>query len=144
MPGRLGAAAVLTALAVAATACGADHERGIRSAFSELRQAYAKGDPAAVCTLLSSAAQREVGELGHGEATACPRDLRRNTAIGDLSRRDRAAPAIREIEVDGDEATVVAVLGGTTPGVVHFVREDGEWKLAQLFGTTAPPPEDLQ
>ena len=40
-----------------------------------------------------------------------------------LSPRDRVDPRIESIDVDGDSARVVALLGGTTPSVVRVVAE---------------------
>jgi hypothetical protein len=135
---------VVTLLTIAAgIGCGGE-EQAIRDAFSELRRAYLTEDYRAACAGMTAAARREVGELGHEKPTVCPRDLAQNMSAAILSPRDRVEPEIERVDVTGDEATVTARLGGTTTGVVHFAKEDGEWKLAQLFGTTAPPPPDLQ
>ena len=136
--------ALITAAALAPLSCGNAEERAVRDAFRDLRAAHLSGDAAAVCDLLSHAARRELGEMGHGEPSDCALDLHRNLALGSLSARDRARPRIRSVTIEGDAAMIVAILGGTTPVVVHFLKQDGEWRLAQLFGQSAPPPPDLR
>lgn len=144
MKARASVVAAVAIAAVAATGCGDDGEADVRAAFDQLRQAWIGEDYGAVCTLLSAAARREVGALGHGETRGCRADVAEGMPAKFLSRRDRVWPPIETIDVDGDRATARALLGGTTPGDVRFVREGGEWKLAQLFGTTAPPPRDMR
>lgn len=144
-PRWLAAAAAVAAVAVVASACGGgDDEHEVRAAFGDLRTAYLEEDYGAVCARLSAQAKREVGRLGHLEPTSCPRDVAQNMSAAILSARDRAVPEIEAVAVDGDSATVDAVLGGGTPGSVRFVKEGGRWKLGQLFGTTAPPPPELR
>jgi hypothetical protein len=136
--------AMLAACAPASIGCGEGDERDIEEAFGELRRAYLTEDYPGICARMSTAVQREIGQLGHDEPTTCVRDMAQNMSAAVLSPRDRVDPKIEEIEVDGDRATVLATLGGTTPGNVHFVKQDGDWKLDQLFGTTAPPAPDLR
>lgn len=124
--------------------CGGDDGQGVRDAFGELRRAYLAQDYRALCASLSRAAKREIGELGHQQPTGCRRDVARNLSAAIVSPRDRPDPTIETISIDGDQATVTATLGGDSPGHVEFVREDGAWKLAQLFATTAPPLRDLR
>jgi hypothetical protein len=125
------------------TGCNED-ERDIRTVFSDIRRAYLTENYHRVCSNLTTMARREVGELGHLAASGCAADMERNMSATILSPRDRVEPEIREIDVDGARATVLAVLAGTTFGTVHFLKQDGEWKLDQLWGTTAPPPPDLR
>jgi hypothetical protein len=127
-----------------AAGCGDDESDAVRAAFRELRRAFLTEDYGGVCARMSRAARREVGALGHELPSTCPQDMRGKMSAAILSPRDRADPKIESVEVDGDRATVLAMLGGTTPGVVRFVKHDGAWKLAQLFGTTAPPPPDIR
>ena len=132
------------AATVGITACGADRTAELRADVETLRRAYLEEDYRTVCAHMTAAAKREVGQLGHATPSSCPRDMAEKLSAAVLSRRDRVDPPIRMVEIDGDRATVVAVLGGTTPSVVRFRREGGVWKLAKLFATTAPPPPDLR
>jgi hypothetical protein len=138
----LAGCAVISALA--GSGCGSGDAEEVKQAFRDLRRAYLVEDYRAACALMAPAARREVGEIGHEQRTRCPHDLAQNMSAAVLSPRDRVDPPIREIAVDGDRAHVVALLGGTTPGVVHFVKDGERWKLARLFGVTAPPPRDLR
>jgi hypothetical protein len=144
----VGARILLLPLACAAALAGAsgcaDDEGAIRDRFTELRRAYLVEDYRAVCRQMTADARREVGELGHQNRTTCPQDMAQNMSAAIVSPRDRTEPEIEAVEVDGDRAKVLAQLGGTTPGTVYFAKEDGEWKLDQLFGTTARPPADLR
>lgn len=61
-----------------------------------------------------------------------------------LSRRDRLAPIIVYVDVDGDRAIALATLGGSTPAELRFAKQDGQWKLDRVFGATAGPAPDLE
>jgi hypothetical protein len=139
--------------ALCGTGCGGgSDEEDVKASFDALRRAYLAQDYRGICRGLSVDAQLELGELGHsrprvdskGRPTQCPQDVATNMSAAILSPRDRVDPAIRDVDVNGEHATVVAVLGGTTPGVVRFVKEGGEWKLRQVYGSSAPPPPDLE
>jgi hypothetical protein len=123
--------------------CGGD-EREIRAVLGDIRLAYLTEQYRRVCSLMTPAARREVGELGHLQPSGCAQDVSRNMSAAVLSPRDRAAPEIHEIAVDGVRATVTAVLGGTTLGTIRLAKHDGVWKLDQLWATTAQPPVDLR
>jgi hypothetical protein len=135
----------ITITAAPGMACGhRGADEAVRSAFAELRTAYLTQNYRALCKLMSPTAKREVGELGHEQPTNCPDDVARNLSAAVLAPRDRVTPRIESVEVHGDRATIVARLGGTTPGYVYFSRRGGQWMLRQLFGTSAPPPKVLQ
>lgn len=136
----LAAALLLPCLAL--PACGED-ERDVRAAFHEVRRTWLTEDYRGMCQHLTSAAKREIETIGHGLQRDCPSAVAERLSATILSPRDRVEPEIERVELDGDSATVVAQLGGTTPGEVRFAKEDGAWKLERMFGITAPPPEDL-
>jgi len=135
----LGIAAIL-----AGTGCGDGEQDAVRTAIGEIRRAYLSEQYSRVCSRMTVAAQREVGQLGHATPSNCPADIAKQMSAAILAPRDRIDPEIREIDVDGDKATVTAIAGGNAPSTFYLRKQDGAWKLNQLWGTTAPPPPDLQ
>lgn len=136
---------LLGLLALGVSGCGdGESEREIRDVVSALHAAYLAEDYERVCDHLSASARLELGSIGHSKPTTCPADMRGRMSAAILSPRDMIEAPIREIDIDDDEASVSAMLGGTTPGVLRFVHEDGEWKLAKLFSVSAPPPPDMR
>jgi hypothetical protein len=133
--GVIGVGALLWA-ATAFTACGGDDESHIRAAIDEIRQAYLAQDYGAVCSQMSEAARMQAGSIGHGPRLPCERGMRRNMSATILSPGDVVEPKVERIEIEGDHATVLAKLGGRSMGTVRLVKRHGEWKLAQLFGTS--------
>jgi hypothetical protein len=124
--------------------CGSNgDERAIRATVVSLRQAYLTEDYRSVCAHMSAHARYLVGTFFHQFPTKCRRDLAESMSAAVLSVRDRAAPEIRDIAVDGTDADVLILLGNTTPITLRFVKDNGTWKLNQVFGTTAPPAPDF-
>jgi hypothetical protein len=133
-----------TIATMALTACGSSDADKIETAMGDLRTAYLAEDYQAVCDLLTPTARRDLGKLGHGEPTRCPRDMAEKMSATILSRRDRIDPKIVTIEVAGETATVMTKLGSHTPTRVRFAKHRGDWKLNRLYDTSAPAPPDFK
>lgn len=137
-------AALVLALLIAS--CGSDDEsQAVRTAFGELRQDFATEDLDGLCSRLSRSARKQIGSFGHRKPRGCWIDAAEFVMTQKKSRINRRTPAPRvvEIAVDGDMATVMAILGRGSKSRVSFVKEDGRWKLDSIYGTTGPPAPDV-
>jgi hypothetical protein len=144
---RLPVTAAFLCLALGIASCGGDGRsadaEAVRAAFVELRRDFAADDLDGVCVRISRAAKRQVGSIGHKRPRQCWVDV--GEFADSLGKGDRGGrPKIVAVEVDGDRASVMAVLGKESRSKVPFVKEDGDWKLDSFYGNTAPPPKDLQ
>ncbi|MEX1141496.1 MAG: nuclear transport factor 2 family protein [Thermoleophilaceae bacterium] len=136
---RAAAVVAVAALALCGGGCsdaGGDPEAEIRAALETVRTAFAAGDLDTVCALLARSAVREVGSIGHSSPTDCWADA---STLADrmASVRVRAAepPRIAAVQVAGDRATAITVMGRGSKTRVRLARENGRWKLATLFGS---------
>jgi len=135
----------LVSTVVGLGACGGEDEgQQVRAALVDLRFAYFAGDYGAVCSRLSTAAKRQLADMGHNPAGTCPHDMAERMSSAAPSRRDRLPLEIVEVDVDGDRATVTAELGGSSPSKLPLVKVDGRWKADALFGASGPPAVDMQ
>lgn len=145
------ASAVVVSVAVAGGAgCGSDDDgnsdarKDVRAVYGQLQSRFEARDSQGVCARISKAAKRQVGSLGHAQPTTCARDVRQ---LFKWIKRDEASAGtprkLVRIAVDGDEASGMAQVTATAQGRIVFVKEDGEWKLDNFFGITAPPPPDM-
>lgn len=106
----------------------------VAAAVAQLRDAFADEDVAAICGRMTKPAQKQAGEVAHGDATTCERDLRRAFKIvedGDGWSEEK--PVVRRVEVRGDWATA-KLKHGAWIADVPLSRERGIWKLAGFFG----------
>lgn len=153
MAGLAVAAAVIAAAAVALASCGQTEEGRVVAVVEQLQEDFATGDFAAVCEAVTVRTARQIGAFGHGgEATICTRDvlawMESDDLVagsgGDAMKRARK-PEVVDVTVgaDGDSATVVLTFGGD-PFEVPMVRVDGEWRLDDFLGASAPPPRALR
>jgi len=122
------------------TACSsddsADQAPRVLAALDAVQRAFTNGDLDAVCARLSVAAKNEVGEIAHGQPTACARDLRRfRRMIAKGSGWDSAgSPQPEGVTVHAGGATVLAELRDRSVDL-PFVEEGGRWKLESFMGT---------
>jgi hypothetical protein len=133
----------LATTALALPGCGQSDDDEIHTTLREIRESFIAEDYGAVCSNLAPAARRQLGSFGHTEPTSCAADLASKLSAEILSPRDRVEPAIQTIEIDGDRATAVTVLGGTTPTALRFVKVDDRWLLSTLFAASGRPANDL-
>jgi hypothetical protein len=128
-------AAVPLALAVLAlAACGGESDaENAEGVVREFVEATGEGDTDRLCNeLLSPAFIAETTGSKPGDTASCKR------ALGEAPSLRLRLVEIRRTSVDGDEATVLAVLrvqGRRHPREFRLEKLDGEWKLA---GGTSP------
>lgn len=140
---------VLSAVVAAATGCGGgegngDADEQVRTVYAQLQSRFEARDSDGVCARISKAAKEQIGSFGHAQPTTCVRDVRQLFKWIKLERPGgEAAPRLVDVAVEGDEAMATARLTPGADGRVPFVKEDGEWKLDNFFGITAPPPPDM-
>jgi hypothetical protein len=141
--GRAALALCLLALGspiVAACGDDASDEQQIADAVRGLQRSFASDDLHAACEHLTRAAQRHVGQAGHGRPGRCFEDV---GALADMmaeSRREAAAaigprrvPKVTRIDVAGDHATARLTLGPRAVADVPLAHEDGRWKVDALY-----------
>jgi hypothetical protein len=145
-------------LALVAGACGGGSERTdaeqIDEAMATLQEDLADGNVEGVCAALGPKPRYQLGTIGHDRRpTTCERDLRDYVAgieqAALISQRPVPRlgagphPAVVRVEVSGNRATAVTTLEGDRLDI-PFVREDGAWKLGDLFVVTGPVRRDLR
>lgn len=153
---RVALAAVASAcLACSFAACGGtDDADEIAKVMSALQDDLAERDVEAVCAALGPKPRYQLGTIGHDrKPTTCERDLRdyvagmekaallANRPMPNLRRTPR--PRVARVEVDGDRAVAVTRLTGDRLDI-PFVKDDGDWKLGDLFVVTGPVRRDLR
>jgi hypothetical protein len=121
-------AAALALAALALGACGGGDEDGPEEVVREFVQATNDRDSEKLCDeLLSAEFIAQSTGAKEGDTAACKRQLEAVTGLR------LKLTEVRETKVDGDRATVSAVLsvqGRRERRVFRLERQDGEWKLA--------------
>jgi hypothetical protein len=122
-------------LLLALAGCGGDDDDAgdVQQTVRDFVEATNERDGDRLCGELLTQEYLEKSTLatGDGAAEACRKQVEENTAL----RLDLLS--IQRTEVDGDEATVRAVIdvdGVDTPRLFRLEREDGSWKLADGTG----------
>lgn len=155
--GRVAACAagtLLLTLGLAPGCGGDDDENRIRATIDRLQDDFAAERVAAVCDALGERPKAQIGSIGHSrQPTTCERDLRgffgnldyrsfsKGEPVPDLRRNPK--PEVVDVEISGDSATAHLSLQGK-PLDAPFVKEGGEWKLADFWIVTGPVRRDLR
>ena len=121
--------ALLAAAALAFSACGEDDQEQAEQTVRDFVKATNDKDADTFCGELASQSflEQSTGAKGDKAQAECRRQL---DAIQGLQVK---LVRISDSEVDGDKATVTAVLktqGTTRPQKLRLTKEDGDWKLA--------------
>jgi hypothetical protein len=133
------------AFAVAVTADGIEKlplppepKSPVTDAVNDLQDGFIAGRENQVCARMTKAARTQAGEMGHGDPTTCPRDVRR--VVGMIGKgggwRNEGKPRVDEVEVAGDRATATIALDDGWRADIPFTKDARRWKLAGFFGTS--------
>ena len=135
MPGVPRRTVLLLLAAVAVAACGGDDDEGdAQQAVRDFVTATSKRDADKLCDdlLTEEFIEQATGATGDQALDACKQQLKATRGLR-LKLR-----SIRRTEVDGDDATVVAVVevqGQEQPRTFRLKKEDGNWRLAGGTGS---------
>ena len=125
---RRAIAALLLPAALALPACGGGDDDGPERVVREFVEATNAHDAGKLCDeLLSPEFIAKTTGAKEGDTETCKKQL---GAVRGLRLR---LVEVRETEIDGDDATVSAVLrvdGSRQPREFVLTKQDGEWKLA--------------
>ena len=119
----------LICLLVAASGCGGDDKKDAEQTVRDFVQATRERDADKFCDELVTQEflEQTIGATGDKAKESCKREFRNLSGLRvDLVR-------IAKTEVDGDHATVTAVLdrqGQRIRQELRVKKEDGDWKLA--------------
>ena len=119
----------LICLLVAASGCGGDDKKDAEQTVRDFVQATRERDADKFCDELVTQEflEQTIGATGDKAKESCKREFRNLSGLRvDLVR-------IAKTEVDGDHATVTAVLdrqGQRIRRELRVKKEDGDWKLA--------------
>jgi hypothetical protein len=137
----LAAALAVAALALAAiplAGCGGDEKKPADpgAAVSNFAKAFATGDGATACDLLTTAARDAFVKRAQNATGAqdCPTSMKR---VHDLAGSSVTGPfataTVTEVKTSGDSATAKLTAAGHST-TVNLAKEDGEWKLGGVPG----------
>jgi hypothetical protein len=118
----------LTALAL--PACGDDDDKeDIQQTVRDFVSASSEPDPEAFCgeIVTQEFLEQATGATGEQAEDECRRQLEETSGV------DAELVEIRSTEIDGDEATVRAVIksqGRSATQTLRLEQEDGRWKLS--------------
>ena len=117
----------LTALAV--PACGDDDKEDIQQTVRDFVSASSEPDPEAFCgeIVTHEFLEQATGATGDRAEDECRRQLEETSGV------DAELVEIRSTKIDGDEATVRAVIksqGRSATQTLRLEQEDGRWKLS--------------
>ncbi len=116
--------AALAALALTAGIAACGESGAVEDALQDARKAAADQDFDKFCDSLSKKALEQAG----GDADACAKLL--ESAGGDEIAEDAKKDfEIKEVEVDGDKATVTTQTEGKDEEKAQLIKEDGDWKI---------------
>jgi hypothetical protein len=146
---RVSALVVSATLVGAGGGCGDGEQSGdagkqVRAAYAQLQSRFDARDARGVCARITEAAKVQIGSFGHAQPTTCVSDVRQLFKWIKPGRAESTtAPRLVKVTVKDEKATATARLTSDADGRIPFVKEDGEWKLDNFFGITAPPPPDM-
>lgn len=138
--------------ALGAVACGSEEEppppeprHALTGVVHQLQDRFDAEDLEGVCALMTREAQVQAGDVGHGQPTACPRDLRRALGMidGGGGWLDGDKPRVSAVRERGRKATVVLAADDWSARV-PFANEGDGWKLAGFFGMNLREFERLE
>jgi hypothetical protein len=117
----------LTALAL--PACGDDNKEDIQQTVRDFVSASSEPDPEAFCgeIVTHEFLEQATGATGDQAEDECRRQLEETSGV------DAELVEIRSTKIDGDEATVRAVIksqGRSATQTLRLEEEDGRWKLS--------------
>ena len=120
---------LLAVTALDLTACGDDDKEDIQQTVRDFVSASSEPDPDAFCgeIVTQEFLEQATGATGDRAEDECRRQLE------DASGVDAELVEIRSTEIDGDEATVRAVIkaqGRSAAQTLRLEQEDGRWKLS--------------
>ena len=121
--------ALLALCALALAACGSNDKEQVNQTVRDFVKATNSRDTKAFCDELVSQQflEQSTGAKGDKARDAC------HTQLKSLKSLKVGLDKIKSTKVDGDKATVRAVLsaqGQKQDQVLRLVKEDGDWKLA--------------
>lgn len=120
---------LLAVIALALAACGNDDKDDVEQTVRDFVSASSEPDPEAFCEeiVTQEFLEQATGATGDRAEDECRRQLEEAPGV------DAELVEIRRTEVDGDDATVRAVIrtqGRSSTRTLRLEQEDGEWKLS--------------
>jgi hypothetical protein len=120
---------LLAVAAIPLGACGGDEQGDVEQAVRDFVKASREPDPDAFCgeILSQELLEQTTGATGDKAEEQCRRQLEGTQGVS------AELVEISSTEVDGDEATVRAVIraqGRTRTQTLRLEKEDGRWKLS--------------
>jgi hypothetical protein len=120
---------LLAAAALALAACGDDDKDDVEQTVRDFVSASSEPDPEAFCgeIVTQEFLEQATGATGDRAEDECRRQLEEASGV------DAELVEIRRTEIDGDEATVRAVIrtqGRSATQTLRLEQEDGRWKLS--------------
>ena len=120
---------LLAVIALALAACGDDDKDDVEQTVRDFVSASSEPDPEAFCEeiVTQEFLEQATGATGDQAEDECRRQLEEAPGV------DAELVEIRRTEVDGDNATVRAVIrtqGRSSTRTLRLEQEDGEWKLS--------------
>ena len=119
----------LAAAALALAACGDDDKDDVEQTVRDFVSASSEPDPEAFCgeIVTQEFLEQATGATGDRAEDECKRQLEEASGV------DAELVEIRRTEIEGDEATVRAVIrtqGRSATQTLRLEQEDGRWKLS--------------
>jgi hypothetical protein len=120
---------LLAVLALAAAGCGGDDKEDVEQTVRDFVSVSREPDPDVFCgeILSQELLEQTTGATGENAEEQCRRQLE------DAQGVNAELVEIRSTEIDGEEATVRAVIraqGRARTQVLQLTKEDGRWKLS--------------
>jgi hypothetical protein len=120
---------LLAVIALALAACGNGDKDDVEQTVRDFVSASSEPDPEAFCEeiVTQEFLEQATGATGDRAEDECRRQLEEAPGV------DAELVEIRRTEVDGDDATVRAVIrtqGRSSTRTLRLEQEDGEWKLS--------------
>jgi hypothetical protein len=120
---------LLAVTALALAACGGDDKEDVEQTVRDFVSVSRDPDPDMFCgeILSQELLEQTTGATGDNAEDQCRRQLE------DAKRVNAELVEIRRTEIDGDDATVRAVIraqGRSQTQTLRLVKEDGRWKLS--------------
>jgi len=120
---------LVAAAALALAACDDDDKDDVEQTVRDFVSASSEPDPEAFCgeIVTQEFLEQATGATGDRAEDECKRQLEEASGV------DAELVEIRRTEIDGDEATVRAVIrmqGRSATQTLRLEQEDGRWKLS--------------
>ena len=119
----------LAVMALGPTACGGDDKEDVEQTVRDFVSVSREPDPDMFCgeILSQELLEQTTGATGDNAEEQCRRQLEGAKGV------NAELVEIRRTEIDGDDATVRAVIraqGRSQTQTLRLVKEDGRWKLS--------------